>query len=252
MRTLLLGAYRLWKRFTGWPRAAALEAGFMFANDLFFLFVWFIFVSKNAVAGWGISEALLFLGAATAGFGIAHILFGGAWNLDKIIDGSFDAYFLRPRSVWLQYMTDGSSLSVLGDLFFGLLLLALCPYSLISKLFVTLSMIYVQLGLATAMAGLVMILNAINTDAFRRLWDIAFLQAIWPSHAMRDEFLRLIFIFILPGLLYVTLPIEVLRGEAPWHLLLAGYAVWAAIPAILWKAGMRRYTGTSGYGWVAQ
>ncbi len=252
MNTILIALYRLWKRFTGWPKAAVLESTFMFLNDLFFLLIWYIAVSKNAVAGWGMNEALLFLGSSATGFAIGFILFGGKENLENIINGTFDIYFLRPRSVWLQYVTDGTSLSVLGDLVFGVFLLALCTYPLHIKLFVVLSVIFIELSLATTIAGIFMALRAINARAFNRLWDVAFSQAVWPSHALKDWTLRFILIFLLPGLLYATLPIEVVRGEAPIWPLLVGYALWAVLPVVAWKVGLKRYTGVSGYGWMGQ
>ena len=252
MNTILIGLYRLWKRFTGWPKAAVLEAAGMFFNDAFFLLVWYVAVSKNAVAGWGINEALLFLGSTAAGFGVAALLFGGSFRLENIVNGTFDIYFLRPQSVWLQYMTDGTSLSIFGDLVFGIALLALSTYPLHVKLLVLLSVVFVEISLATTMTGIFMALRAINTHTFTRIWNIAFSQAVWPSHALRDWTLRFLLIFVLPGLLYATLPIEVIRGEAPVWPLLAGYALWSIVPVVAWKVGLKRYTGVSGYGWMAQ
>ena len=252
MNTVLIALYRLWKRFTGWPKAAVLESAFMLLNNMFFLLIWYVAVSKNAVAGWGMDEALLFLGSTAVGFALGSIFFGGNMNLENIVDGTFDLYFLRPRSVWLQYATDGDSLSALGDLAFGVFLLGICTYPLHVKLFVVLSVVFVQLSLTTTISGAFMVLRAVNTEVFSRLWDVAFSQAVWPSHALKDWALRFVLIFLLPGLLYVTLPIEVIRGEAPAWPLLTGYALWAVLPVIAWKVGLKRYTGVSGYGWMGQ
>ncbi len=252
MNTLAISAYRLWKRFTGWPRAAAAEAGFMVLNDLFFVFVWYVVIQSKAIPGWGMPEALLFLGSTMVGFAIAMGLTGNGMNLEAMVDGTFDIYFLRPRSVWLQYVTDNDSASVFGDLAAGLFLLALCPYPLWVKVFTVASVVSVFLASTTTISGLFMGLRAINGQIFRDVHEIGFMQAIWPSHVIDSPILRAILLFVVPGLLYITLPIEVLRGESPAWLLLAGYVFWAIVATAAWKWGIKRYTGVSGIGWMAQ
>ena len=250
MKTIAIGMHRMWKRFTGWPRAALLEMTFMVLNDLFFVFIWYLAVQNKVIPGWGLPEAGLFLGSAMAGFAIAIILFGGLLNLQRVVDGTFDTYFLRPKSVWLQFATDTESISAAGDIFAGTFLLALTPYPFWAKIFTVASVAGIFVASATAVAGLFIGLRALSHNVFRDIHEIGFMQAVWPSHVIDDKWLRLIFVFIIPGLLYVTLPIEVLRGESPVWPLLAGYAVWTIVPIVIWKWGIKRYTGVSGIGWM--
>ena len=236
-----------------YPKSALTEIIFMFVNDLAFFTVWYILIERfGGINGWGLDEATLLLGAFAVVFGVSMFFFGGSWEFRKIVKGDFDIYLLRPRSVLLQYLTDSTDFSVLGDLIFGLFLLSVSGYTLFEKLFVVSIGFVVFLSFLIFLSGLALFFNAMNEDIFFEIGDVVMSGSLWPSHTITAEFLRFALIFAIPALLVAVLPIEFLRGADNILLILGGVLLYLFLAFVFWKKGLKRYSGLSGFGWVRE
>ncbi len=252
MNTLLIGVKRNLLSFASYPKTALAETMFMFLNNMFFLLVWYVIIQKHTIAGWGIHEALLFLGAGMLSYGIVGLFFGGLRRFETIINGSFDLFFLRPKNLFLQYATHHLSFADLGDLLSGIFLLSLSGYSLPVISLVTTVAVLVQILFLTSLAGVVMILKVINEHITFYLFEFFLMTEVWPSHAVSDLFLRLIFIFLIPGMLSLTIPVEAILGQASMMVVLGGLLFWTLLAVGLWRIGIRSYEGLSGAGWLVE
>ena len=236
-----------------YPKAALSEIIFMFFNDLVFFIVWYLLLERfGSIRGWGINEASLLLGAIGVIFGLTMFFFGGTWGFRKIIRGEFDTYFLRTKSILLQYLTDRTEFSVLGDLIFGLFLLSISNYALYEKIFVVLIGFTVFLSFSIFLAGVMLFTNAMSEGFFEEVMDIVLSSSIWPSHTITNEFLRFALIFAVPGLLVIVLPIEFLKGTNSLSLIIAGVLLHLLLAFVFWNEGLKRYKGLAGFGWLRE
>ncbi|NOZ81895.1 MAG: hypothetical protein GXO63_01975 [Candidatus Micrarchaeota archaeon] len=236
-----------------YPKAAFLEITLTILNNFTFVFlVWFLIFSKfENVSGWGFSEAMLLIGSAMLGFGIVMFFFGGLSNFEKITDGEFDIYFLRPKSIFLQYASDSMELSTLGDVFSGLLILMLSGYGLAEVLFVLSIFCLVFVLFLTVVSGIALIVNAVNPLFLEEMSWMPVNVSTWPSFTL-PEILKVILVFLLPGMLMGIIPVEFVAKGEYLGLLVSGILFYCLLAFVLWRTGLKKYTGLSGSGWMSR
>lgn len=94
---------------------------FMILNNASFIIQWIVlFKLKDEIGGYTIKEVILLWGMAASIFGIAHIIFNGAFKLgDLIINGKLDTFIVQPKNIFLSVLTSDTSISAIGDLIYG-------------------------------------------------------------------------------------------------------------------------------------
>lgn len=104
------------------------NVGFMVLNDASILVQWFIlFQLREDVGGYTLREVLMLWGLVAASFGLSRILFARAFSLsDLIIKGKLDAFLVQPKNVLLSVLTSAASVSAIGDLLYGVILVCAC------------------------------------------------------------------------------------------------------------------------------
>lgn len=105
---------------------------FMILNNATFIVQWIVlFNIKDNIGGYKFNEVLLLWGFAAGAFGIAHIFFDGAFDLSKnIINGKLDSYLVQPKNVLLGAITSKSSVSAIGDLLYGYIILFIYGFTI--------------------------------------------------------------------------------------------------------------------------
>ena len=109
---------------------------FMIFNNASFIIQWIVFFSlKESLAGYTLKMVVLLWGIASATYGVSRFFFKNAFKLsDTITNGKLDAYLVLPKDVLLSTITSDISISALGDILYGYIML--CIYGLSLKNFV--------------------------------------------------------------------------------------------------------------------
>ena len=116
---------------------------FMILNNASMLVQWIVLYSiKDSMGGYTFKQIMLLWGFAAGSYGFSHFLFDKAYTLSSTItDGKLDAFLVQPKSVLLSSITSSVSISALGDLLYGYIMLIFYGITPISFLLFTLFMI---------------------------------------------------------------------------------------------------------------
>ena len=95
---------------------------FMILNNATFMVQWMIlFRLRGDVGGYSMREIMLLWALTAASFGLSHILFARVFSLPElIINGKLDAYLVQPKNVLVSVITSATDVSAIGDLLYGL------------------------------------------------------------------------------------------------------------------------------------
>jgi ABC-2 type transport system permease protein len=215
-----------------------------------------IFGNTATLGGWGLGELIALLGV----FRLVNMLMAALlWpNTEKfnaaMRDGSLDYTLLQP--VNSLFLISFSRIVVwrIWDLFLGVILIVVgismsgggaTPLNLASFV------------LLVASGGVILYSLWIVMIAFT-FWFVKFDNNVTILQALLDAgrypatvyppWLRLIVTFVVPIAVATTVPLQALRGDLGWWQVLLFLGVGAAsmlVAARVWKAGVRRYSGTS-------
>lgn len=101
--------------------------GMALSNSSFIFFWWIAFSQLGGrIAGYAFEDVLFIWAVASAGFGLANILFANAAQLTKlIVSGELDAFLLQPCNVLVNILSARTNLAAYGDLLYGIVLTAI-------------------------------------------------------------------------------------------------------------------------------
>ena len=105
---------------------------FMILNNACFIVQWIIlYAIKEDVGGYSFKQVLLLWGLAAGGYGISHFFFKESFKLSENINsGKLDNYLIQPKNVLLSLITSNVSVSAIGDLLYGIILLFFCGFNI--------------------------------------------------------------------------------------------------------------------------
>ena len=98
---------------------------FMILNNASFIIQWIVLFSiKDEVGGYLFNQVLLFWGVAAGIYGVSRFFFYKAFSLSDIInEGKLDSYLVQPKNVLIGVITSDISVSALGDIIYGYIML---------------------------------------------------------------------------------------------------------------------------------
>jgi ABC-2 type transport system permease protein len=220
----------------------------MMLNNGAFAFFWGVLIGKvgGSLGGYSFSDVMLVWALVSSSFGLAHVVFGNARGIGRIVQkGELDLYLLQPRDVLLNVLASRTLVSAWGDFLYGYLVLFLLP------------------GLSLGRLGLFALLTVTGAVVFASTFTIAetlcfflgdssalseavteFLLSfsLYPE-TIFDKGMRWVFYTILPSGFIAFLPLAALKALS-WPLapLLAGAALLYALAAYgFFRLGLRRY-----------
>ncbi len=215
-----------------------------------------IFSNTNNLGGWGPGELIALLGV----FHLINTFMAALiWpNTEKfntgIRDGSFDYTLLMPENS--QFLVSFSRMVIwrAWDLVMGAILIGV---GLGLTKSVT-SFLSLMAFLALAASGILILYSLWIVLIALTFWftkfdnNVTILQALLDSGrypaTVYPFWLRLIVTFVVPVAVATTVPLQALRGDlsGPQILLFFGVGVACILVAsVVWKAGIRRYSGAS-------
>ena len=98
---------------------------FMILNNASFIVQWVVLFSlKESLAGYTIKTVILLWGLASVTFGVSRFFFKNAFKLSETItNGKLDAYLVLPKDVLLSVITSDITVSAIGDMLYGYIML---------------------------------------------------------------------------------------------------------------------------------
>jgi ABC-2 type transport system permease protein len=218
----------------------------MIGNDLIWFTVWILVYARfPEIGGWRLADMAVLQGVLAAAFGVSVLLAYGVKELAHAIDeGELDPLLAQPKPVLLHALASRTSVSGIGDVAYGVGLLAL----------------YGGLDAVGALrATAAVVLGAVALTSASVLFHAAafWLGPVQPLAQQAREFLVMfsgypetIFAGGLRGLLFTVvpagfaawMPAAVVR-DFSWGALAAaagGAAALAAVAVLVFRAGLRR------------
>jgi len=105
---------------------------FMILNDATFIIQWIIlFGIKKDFGGYELNNVLVLWGLAATVFGFSRLFFYKAFELpDLIVNGKLDSFLVQPKNVLISVITSDTSISAIGDILYGFIVVLFCHLSL--------------------------------------------------------------------------------------------------------------------------
>ena len=222
----------------------------MIFNNATFIIQWItIFSLKEVIGSYTLNDVMLFWAIASGSFGLAHILFNGAYKIPEYIEhGKLDAYLTMPKNTLCQVITSSLEPSAVGDLLYGYIALIIFNFSIKNILLYSFLIIF---G-AMIYASMVIIYNSLTFKYYR---------SSYLTEAIRDVFLNtslypdIIFNKVVKFTAYTLVP----SGFACWipvHLLmdfdiknlfilLGGTILIIILAFISFNRGLKSYTSSN-------
>lgn len=109
---------------------------FMMLNNASMIIQWLVLYSlREDMGGYSFKEILLLWGMASATFGFSRFFFERAFHISRLInEGKIDSFIVQPKNILISICTSGISVSAIGDLLYGYLMLIF--YGLSIKVFI--------------------------------------------------------------------------------------------------------------------
>jgi ABC-2 type transport system permease protein len=244
-----------------YPRSFALDvAGQALVQAGELVVILAVFAQVQALGGFARDEVLLMYALSGIAFGLADMVVGQLDELPTWIrTGTFDVLLTRPLSTFLQVLTGDVQLRRLGR-------------ALVSA--GVLVVVLVQDGIAmTPLAGALLVLTPLTGAVIiGSIWVATCAVSFWivEGRELANAFtygstistaypitifapwLRTLFCFLVPGAFVAYYPALAVLGRAdplglpaalPYLTPLVAVAA-AGVAALVWRAGVRRYTGT--------
>ncbi|MFT3887900.1 MAG: ABC-2 family transporter protein [Arachnia sp.] len=227
-----------------------------------FVEVYVLLHNAPVFGGMNLAQATVVYGLSCVAFGIADMTFGQLDSMHAFIrEGRLETLLLRPTSLLLQLITADVQLRRLGRAGFGLaaylLALSLCdvtwtPSAILLATLAPLGgvLIFGALFLASGCLHFWVLDGQQAGNAF--VYGGRYVSSV-PASALMTP-VRVFFTFVVPTTLVAYVPSAVLVG-APLPAFLTAPMAWLGLPVgillwgivlLIWRAGVRRYTGAGG------
>jgi ABC-2 type transport system permease protein len=220
----------------------------MFANNVVYFTMWAIyFYNFSSLNGWTLADFATMQGVVCFGFGITFFLFGGSWNIARmVVSGEMDSYLGRPRSPLLPVLMRECRVAAGGDVASAFVLwMALGKHGfsdLPLLLLISLGAAAIFLAVMIAVQSLAFWITGISTAA-DNLFEVFLTLSLYPQNVY-GSVVRVLLFTAIPAAYIGFLPVEIMRRFS-WPMLgaIMGAAVfylWLAV--FIFNRGLRSYT----------
>ncbi|MBI5135572.1 ABC-2 family transporter protein [Candidatus Uhrbacteria bacterium] len=230
--------------------AFALQVVGMMINNIALVLVWiFFFEAFGEIQGWSSMEYVAMLGMSALAFGIAFTFMSGAEMLSEYVyNGTLDQFLLTPRPLYLRILSSCVRVSAIGDMFFGLILLAIYAVWSHASLLTMAMLLSSAVPAALLMSNIALATSLVSffiPDAefiAHNLFEVFLSPSLYPGGLFQGA-LRFVFVFIIPSLLVGGLPAEAAIANNGWLYLFiwAMAGAWTALTLVLLGRAVKRY-----------
>jgi ABC-2 type transport system permease protein len=222
---------------------------------LYFLFVSYLLGSTRTLAGFSMTETLVFFLTFNVVDTLAQLLFREVYRFRPlVVNGELDAILIKPYHPFLRILLGGVDILDLISivLYIGLLLyyVAQLPAVTLAGIALYILLFINALVIATAFHIIVLAMGILTTEVDHAIMiyrDITRLGA-FPID-MYGEPVRTFFTFVLPIGIMMSYPVKSLLGILGWQFALLGVAVGAILllfSLTLWNIALKKYQSWGG------
>jgi len=212
----------------------------------------------ETLAGWGIWDLMFLYGLWTIGRAIFSLLFWHLYNFETmVVDGTFDAFLIRPISPFLQLLGRDIGYPGAGDLLVGIVAVALAKNQLGLQWGLAYWVFFVICAISAGLLQLAIIWicsslsfwTTRSRDAYRIVDRFSVLMQQYPI-TIFGRYFQIFVTAILPVAFLNFYPSMILLGIAGdsvvrWHYFSPVITLIAlSIAVCVWSIGIRRYTST--------
>lgn len=219
----------------------------MILNDAFFIIQWYIvFKLVDNIGGYGFNETMMLWAVAAGGFGVAHALFAGAWNIKDIIyDGKLDVFLTQPKNVLINVCCSSTEVSAIGDILYSFVVLALIGapwywYLLMVPIIIMAGLIYVSVYVVYVS----FCFYIKRGDAVAKSVEGALIKAGNYPPAIFNTIVKGLLFTLIPAFFYTFVPAQYffLTPNIWWILgMFAVTIVWVVLAFVFFKQGLKKY-----------
>lgn len=223
---------------------------FMALNNATFIIQWVILLHlKEDIGGYTMKEIMLLWGLAASSFGLARILFNRAFSLPQlIINGKLDSFLVQPKNVLLAVITSSTNTSAIGDLLYGLILMAVFCFSVrrfLLFLLFTATAAVIQTAFALLMGSLSFWF--VRADIFGGNMVSSMINFSTYPDGIFQGMARFLLYHVIPVGMAIYRPVHIMMEFNGGELLkVLGYAfLLTAVVVFVFYRGLRRYSSSS-------
>ncbi len=223
---------------------------FMMLNNSIFIIQWYLlFQLKSNIGGYKIGDVLVLWGLAASTFGMAHIFFKQAFDLNTlIVNGKLDSFLVQPKNVLLGVITSGTSTSAIGDLFYGFVIFCIFKFSPVNFILFTVFTITGGLILTSfaVIAGSISFWIVKGDILSNNLVGSMINMSTFPDGIFKG-IVRVLLYTLIPVGLVVYLPVRlIISFHAGYLLLILAFTVFMVLLAFyVFYKGLKRYTSSN-------
>ena len=222
----------------------------MILNNAMMIIQWIVLFSlKDSIGGYGFKEVLLLWGFASSTYGVSRLFFENTFNLSQlIITGKLDAFLVQPKNTLVYMSSSSSSISALGDLLYGFILLII----LRANIFTWILFIILSISGGIIIASLSVIWHSLsfwfsNVEDFANIMNANMINmGTYPDGIFSKE-VKLLLLTLLPVSFTVHLPIKIVTNFDILLLLgTIGFTILITIIAFLiFHKGLKKYSSSN-------
>ena len=227
-----------------------LQVARMMLNNTGFIIVWVIFFDRfPAISGWGLDEIMLLFAIIAIGYGILFSLGGGLRTLAKdISEGGLDYYLSFPKNVLWHVSVSRLTVSAVGDIAYGFVLLAVLHLRGALDLWQFLIFLGTILPVSLIMYSFFLIVQSMAfffgqfADAAGSLFDFLLGLSLYPQSVFSGA-LKVAMYTILPAYFIVGIPVSLIKSFNLSQLLqlVAASIIFFVLGIFVFYRGLRRY-----------
>ncbi len=223
---------------------------FMIFNNASFIIQWFIlFQLKENIGGYHMKEVLMLWALAASTYGISHIFFLGAYQIpDLITNGKLDSFLVQPKNVLLGVISSGSSVSAIGDVLYGYLIVIIFHFDLkIFFLFTYYSISGAMILTAVSVIGGSLSFYIVRGDIISGNINNTMIHlSTYPDGIFKGA-VRILMFTIIPVGLVNYLPIQMIfHWDMKLWLITTGFMFFVCFLAfIMFYRGLKRYSSSN-------
>ena len=223
---------------------------FMVLNNACFIIQWIVLFSlKDNINGFTLKEVILLWGIASCTYGVARFFFKNAFNLSETItNGKLDAYLVLPKDVLLSVITTDVTISAIGDILYGYIMLFIYGITLQNfmmftffsicggLIIVSISIIYSSLSFWIARADLVS-----DTANSLMVYFATYPDGIFKGLA------KIVLYTLFPVGLSTYIPVNTIIHFNIYNfvILIVATIVFITISYIIFNKGLKRYSSSN-------
>ena len=223
---------------------------FMILNDATFIIQWVIlFGIKEDFGGYQLNNVLVLWGLAATVFGFSRLFFYKAFELpDLIVNGKLDSFLVQPKNVLISVITSDTSISAIGDILYGFIVVLFCHLTLAQLgLFVLFSITGSIIITAFTIILSSICFKFVKGDVLADTLSSAVVNfATYPDTIFKNS-IKLIFYTIIPVGLTNYIPLHIIiRFDLGSLLIVLGVTVISVVLAfVTFNKGLKSYSSSN-------